>query len=86
MATLTIRNVEDTVKQSLRQRAALHGRSMEEELRQILREVPGRRAVPQTGLGSRIAARFAEEGGIELPQPKRSPARNPPGFERKNRS
>lgn len=86
MATLTIRNIEDTVKQSLRQRAALHGRSMEEELRQILREVLGRRAMPQTGLGSRIAARFAAEGGVELPQPKRSPTRNPPGFEGENLS
>jgi plasmid stability protein len=81
MATLTIRNVDEAVKQSLRQRAALHGRSMEEELRQILREVLGRRSLPAKGLGSRIMAKFATEGGVELPSPQRSLARLPPNFE-----
>ena len=37
MATLTIRNIDDETKRLLRQRAALHERSMEEEVRQILR-------------------------------------------------
>jgi len=36
MASLTIRNLRDELKQRLRERAARHGRSMEEEIRQIL--------------------------------------------------
>ncbi|MCY0093140.1 FitA-like ribbon-helix-helix domain-containing protein [Hoeflea ulvae] len=38
MATLTIRNLDDSVKQALRERAARHGVSMEEEARVMLRE------------------------------------------------
>jgi plasmid stability protein len=37
MAQLIVRNLEDKVKAQLRQRAARHGRSMEEEVREILR-------------------------------------------------
>ncbi|WP_422372308.1 bifunctional phosphopantothenoylcysteine decarboxylase/phosphopantothenate--cysteine ligase CoaBC [Hoeflea sp.] len=36
MATLTIRNLDDSAKQALRERAAKNGRSMEEEMRSIL--------------------------------------------------
>ena len=38
MATLTIRKVDDAVKKALREQAASHGVSMEEEVRQILSE------------------------------------------------
>lgn len=41
MASLTIRNLDDNVKALLRLRAAQHGRSMEEEARQILRQTLG---------------------------------------------
>lgn len=37
MASVTIRNLEDELKTRLRIRAAMNGRSMEEELRAILR-------------------------------------------------
>lgn len=36
MATLTIRNLDDSIKHALRKRAAEHGVSMEEEVRQTL--------------------------------------------------
>jgi plasmid stability protein len=39
MASLTIRDLDDSLKQDLRLRAARHSRSMEEEVRQILRAV-----------------------------------------------
>jgi len=71
MSTLTIRNLESGVKEKLRLAAAAHGRSMEEEVRTILRNAvttPG----PAGGLGSRIHARFAALGGIELTLPERS--------------
>ena len=37
MASMTIRNLSDDIKQRLRIRAAEHGHSMEEEARTILR-------------------------------------------------
>ena len=67
MATLTVRNVDEELKQNLRQRAAAHGRSMEEEVRSILRHVL---QLPPTerGLGQRLAQRFAEvSADLELP-------------------
>lgn len=62
MAQFVVRNLEDDVKARLKRRAARHGRSMEEEVRQILRNAAkeGNRPVPK--LGSRIAARFAKTG------------------------
>jgi phosphopantothenoylcysteine decarboxylase / phosphopantothenate---cysteine ligase len=38
MASLTVRNIDEDVKQRLRLRAATHGRSMEEEVRHLLAE------------------------------------------------
>ena len=46
MASITIRNLDDEVKTRLRVRAATNGRSMEEEVRTILREVVGRASQP----------------------------------------
>jgi plasmid stability protein len=37
MASMTIRNLDDGLKGRLRVRAAIHGRSMEDEARDILR-------------------------------------------------
>ncbi|MGC8731582.1 MAG: FitA-like ribbon-helix-helix domain-containing protein, partial [Halothiobacillaceae bacterium] len=47
MAALTIRNVDESIKQLLRIRAAQHGVSMEEEARRILREALVRVSQPQ---------------------------------------
>ena len=80
MASITIRNLEDDVKRRLRVRAAEHGRSMEEEARDILRQVVGQPSAPRN-LGQAIHARFAALGGIELPATKRSPMRPTPDFE-----
>ena len=41
MASITIRKLDDRLKRRLRICAAEHGRSMEEEVRQILRQVIG---------------------------------------------
>ncbi|MHB8836127.1 MAG: FitA-like ribbon-helix-helix domain-containing protein [Candidatus Methylomirabilia bacterium] len=79
MASLTIRNIEDALKASLRIRAAEHGRSMEEEARQILRRSLARER-SSVGLGSRIAHRFSAVGGVELPTISRSLPRASPGF------
>jgi antitoxin FitA len=80
MATLTIRNLDEPLKRSLRMRAASRNRSMEEEARQILRAALLEPAAPELDLGSRIRARFADMGGVELPIPLREPMRDPPDF------
>lgn len=72
MATLTIRNIDEAVKSGLRIRAAQHGRSMEEEARQILRGALLHSAAGSGGLGAAIVRRFAATGGVDLPPPQRS--------------
>src|SRR5262249_10558621 len=70
MATITIRGLDDELHARLRIRAARHGRSMEAEVRQILQE---QLLAPRSigGLGSRIHARFAALGGVDLDLPRR---------------
>jgi plasmid stability protein len=79
MSTLTIRNIETEIKDKLRLVAAANGRSMEEEVRTILRSVLSQPAAA-TGLGSRLHARFASIGGADLPQPDRSSPPRAPDF------
>ncbi|MCV2448965.1 FitA-like ribbon-helix-helix domain-containing protein [Paracoccus sp. DMF] len=79
MASITIRNLEDDVKRRLRVRAAEHGRSMEEEAREILRQVVGQER-PAHNLAAAIRARIAPLGGVELDLPPREPMRQPPAF------
>ena len=80
MASITIRNLDDDVKRRLRVRAAEHGRSMEEEARDILRQVVGQPSAPRN-LGQAIHARFAALGGADLTLPARTPMRASPDFE-----
>ena len=82
MASITIRNLEDDLKRRLRVRAAEHGRSMEEEAREILRKEMGH-AAPPRDLAAAIRARIAVVGGVELDLPARDPMRDPPAFRRK---
>ena len=79
MGGLTIRNLDDALKRRLRVRAAEHGRSMEEEVREILRHAVGRPAAGD--LGRAIHERFAAIGGVELELPPRDAMRAPPSFE-----
>ncbi len=71
MATITIRNIDDSIKKRLRMRAASHNLSMEEEVRRLLKAALGEDD-DLKGIGTRIHNRFIEEGGIELPEPKRN--------------
>jgi plasmid stability protein len=81
MSTLTIRNLEPAIKDKLRMSAATHGRSMEEEVRTILRSVLSQPAAPAMGMGSRIHARFAAIGGVELEVPARTGAPRAASFD-----
>ncbi len=80
VATLTIRGIDDEIRARLRVRAAQHGRSMEAEVRTILRDVLALEAT-EGGLGSRIRARFAGIGGSDLPLPPRDEAPRAAVFE-----
>jgi antitoxin FitA len=82
MATITIRDVDDETGERLRRRAASHHRSVEEEVRHILKEVLARDEQPFDDLGAPLLARFAALGGVELELPERGPPRRPPDFER----
>jgi plasmid stability protein len=80
MATLTIRNVDPKLKAKLRVRAARNARSMEEELRVILREAVVADSAPPVNLAVMIAKRFKRFGGVDLEIPPREPIREPPKF------
>ena len=80
MASITVRNLDDEVKTGLRMRAAENGRSMEEEVRIILRDAIERDDSPRN-LAAAIRARFAPLGGAELELPPREPMREPPKFD-----
>jgi antitoxin FitA len=78
MAQIVVRNIEDSVKVRLKRRAARHGRSMEEEVRTILRDAVKRdeRAGTTEGLGTAIANEFAGIGlSEEIPEWRGYPVR-----------
>ena len=77
MASITIRNLDEALKRNLRIRAAEHGRSMEEEARDILRQAMSRPA-PAADLGQAIHRRFAALGGVDLDLPPREAMPAPP--------
>jgi plasmid stability protein len=75
MAQFVVRHLADEVAARLKRRAKRHGRSMEDEVRHILRNAvkEDQRAVGQ--LGSRIAARFKTSGlTVDLPEWRGAPA------------
>ncbi len=83
MASVTISNIDDTLAQRLRARAAAHGRSMEAEAQDILcaalgADLPER--VPGN-LAEAIRAIVEPIGGIELELMPRQLVREPPKFE-----
>jgi plasmid stability protein len=78
MASITIRDLDPELKARLRVRAAQHGRSMEEEVRVILRNAIAERSSRERSLAKAIHRRFESVGGVELEVPAREPMRSPP--------
>src|SRR5215204_4928753 len=67
MAQIVVRKLEDEVKEGLRRRAARHGRSLEAEVREILRDAavaePGEEDdIARIGLGTWLTRQFAGNG------------------------
>jgi plasmid stability protein len=85
MGSLTIRSLEDGVKQRLRVRAAQNGRSMEAEVRDILRRAASEPLRPEPpvpmNLAESIRAKVAMFGGIDLELEPREPLPEPPSFD-----
>ena len=82
MAQLVVRHIESTVKMRLQRRAALNGRSMEEEVRDILRHAVREPEAPAGGLGTEISSLFSRVG-LESNIPElRGYELRPPTFER----
>jgi len=85
-STITVRNLDDDIKQALRERAAKRGVSMEQEVRAILREAtteePARKRPDESFMESinRLKAKY---GAFDLDIPPRSLAsREPPSIDR----
>jgi plasmid stability protein len=82
MASITIRKLDDAVKLRLRVRAARNGRSMEEEAREILKDVLIDERSPALNLAQAIRRHVEPLGGVELVLAPRQRVRRPPKLAR----
>ncbi|WP_027876954.1 FitA-like ribbon-helix-helix domain-containing protein [Meiothermus cerbereus] len=77
MASLTIRNLDETTKQALRLRTARHGVSMEEEARRILKSaLEGTQLSMRLGSHLRERFRAVADSAFELPE-RQTPRKTP---------
>lgn len=81
MAAVSVRDLDESVRERLRVRAAEHGRSMEAEIRAILTEAVSPPADPR-GLAQALLARFGDIGGVDLELPSRTETPRAPDFSR----
>jgi len=82
VASMTIRNLDEKLKARLRVQAAKHGRSMEDEARDILRAAlatPASRSA--ANLARAIRRRVEPLGGVDLQLASREPMREPVNLE-----
>jgi len=75
MASITIRNIDDEVKSKLRVRAAMNNRSMEEEVRVILKEATSQSHEKQRSLVDIAREAVEPYNGFEVELPKRDDIR-----------
>ena len=77
---MTIRNIDDVIKKRLRVRAAVNGRSMEDEARDILRAALSTDDPRPHNLARAIHERFGPLGRVDLPGVPREAIRSPVDF------
>jgi len=81
MGSLTIPRLDEPLETALREQAARHGRSPEEEARAILQGalvvVP---VLPEESAGAAFRRIVEKYGGFDLELPPREPMRDPPDF------
>ncbi|MDA8075859.1 MAG: toxin-antitoxin system [Actinomycetota bacterium] len=76
MAQLLVRQLDDDVKSALQRRARAHGRSTEEEVREILRHAVRSDEGAPVRLGTAIAKLFRDAGvDADLPEIRGHPVR-----------
>jgi len=80
VASITIRNLDEGLKQKLRIRAAERNHSMEDEARDILRVALAREPVAGKHVVDAIRRLIEPLGGVDLAVPPRGPMRKPPRF------
>jgi plasmid stability protein len=85
MQTIIIRRLDDGTKSRLRTRASRNGRSMEEEARQILKSALSQSSTGPRNLAEAMRTFFAPLGGVQLPEVRREPMREPPDFRNRQR-
>jgi plasmid stability protein len=83
MASMIIRNLEEHLKGRLRVRAAINGRSMEAEVREILRGVLGREHAERGNGAAVVRAPVVKAVHMKLPEIETEPVpvREPPEFD-----
>ena len=81
MASITVRNLDDSIKRRLCIRAAENRSSMEQEARDILKAALDEEAAPVRNLGTAAHERFKPFGGVELEIPARGRTCEPPRFD-----
>ena len=81
MASITVRNLDEAVKASLRLQAAQHGWSMEQEVRHILQQAVATQPAESMDFAERINRRFHRLAAEDLPIPARQVSRRPPPLE-----
>ncbi|UNX55963.1 Arc family DNA-binding protein [Georgenia sp. TF02-10] len=79
MAAISVRDLDDDVRERLRVRAARNGRSMEAEIRHILTAAV-REPEPDADLFTTLLDRFSDLGGVDLAIPARSTPARAAGF------
>lgn len=81
MASITVRNFDDSLKERLRVRAAMRGHSMEAEVRHILSEVLNDAGEAES-VGALFRRHFGTDNGVDLTPylPEREMGREPPDF------
>jgi antitoxin FitA len=82
MTNITIHQLEPQLLRRLQERAQQNGRAIEAEITAILASVliPEPSPPREPNLATAIKQRFAEVGGVDLPEIPREPIRNPPTF------
>jgi plasmid stability protein len=82
LAQFVVRNLENMVKARLQRRARRNGRSMEAEVRDILRSaVTQESEIPSGGLGTEISGLFAKVGLDSDIRELRGHEISPPSFD-----
>lgn len=82
MTSITVRNVDVSIETALRERAARHGWSIEQEVLLILKNALASDddSCGASGFAESVNRRFKVLGGAEFAEPPRQTARNGPDF------